>query len=487
MKYLIALDAGTTSVRAMLFDLKAQKFVYTAQSEIGQTYPQSGWVEEDGEEIFQKCQAALLDCVKAANGGTVLGVGIANQRETVLLWDRRTGKPVSPAVVWQCRRTSEFCKNIPKDMQARILEKTGLLCDAYFSASKIKWLLENTPNLQPLLKGEQLCAGTIDSFLIFRLTGNFITDHTNASRTMLFDVKNLRWDEELLAFFGVPKHILATPVPCTARLGETLIAGQNIQVAGCAGDQQAALLGQGCLHAGDAKATFGTGLFLLFPTGERFAPSKRGLLTTIAYTLFDKTVYTLEGSAFHAGSAVKWLRDGLGLLKTSAESEEIAESVKDSGRVYFVPAFTGLGVPHWDGDARGLFSGLTLATTRAHLVRAVLESIAFETKELCELLQAESGVPLCTLKCDGGASRNGFLMQFLADLLRIPIDRPTEPECTALGAALLCGLTLDVFKEGDFERIRTSEKIFTPAMAQDKADMLYKGYLNAVKRAILKP
>lgn len=487
MKYIIALDAGTTSVRAMLFDLKAQKFVYSSQCEISQSYPKSGWVEEDGEEIFRKSMQALSDCVKAANGARIEGIGIANQRETVLLWDRRTGKPVSPAIVWQCRRTSEFCKNIPREMQIRIRQKTGLLCDAYFSASKIKWLLENTPNLQPLLNEDRLCAGTIDSFLIFRLTGNFVTDHTNASRTMLFNVKTLRWDDELLAFFGVPKRILAKPVPCTERMGEATVAGQRIEVAGCAGDQQAALFGQDCIFGGEAKATFGTGLFLLFPTGERFVPSESGLLTTVAYTLFDKTAYALEGSAFHAGSAVKWLKDGLGLIKTSAESETVAQSAEDSGGVYFVPAFTGLGVPHWDGDARGLFSGISLGTTRAHIVRAALESIAFETRELCMLLEKESGLKLQALKCDGGASRNGFLMQFLADILKIPIDRPQELECTALGAALLCGLSLGIFKEEEPARIRASQKIFRPQMQAERADLLYQGYLNAVQRAILKP
>lgn len=484
MKYILALDAGTTSVRAMLYDFAEKKFVFTAQQEVGQSFPQSGWVEQDAGEIYYKAAYVLNRCATFAGAENILGIGIANQRETVVLWDRETGEPVAPALVWQCRRTSAFCNSIPFDVREKIRRKTGLPMDAYFSASKIKWLLDNVPQACRLMEKGRICAGTIDSYLIFKLTGHFLTDHTNASRTMLFDIRKLDWDDELLDYFGVPREILPEVRSCTARMGTTVLGGKKIPVAGVAGDQQAALFGQACLSEGDAKITYGTGLFLLFNTGEKCAESKSGLITTIAYTLGDKTVYALEGSAFNAGSSIQWLRDGLRILKTSAESEEVAKSVQDCGGVHFVPAFTGLGAPYWNSEARGLLCGITRGTERAHIVRAVLESIAYSARELSDCMQQDSGIFLREIKCDGGASANNFLMQFQADVLGIAVNRPAERESTALGAAFLCAISLGLMGEGDVFELRKSDNIFTPVSPKENIEKLYKEHLLAVKRAI---
>ncbi len=486
-KYIIALDAGTTSVRAMVFDLAAKQFIYTAQQEVGQTFPQSGWVEQDASEIFFKAAYVLNSCRAAAGEGEIAGIGIANQRETVVLWDRETGEPVAPAIVWQCRRTSEFCASVPKGMRDVIREKTGLPMDAYFSASKIRWLLDHTPAARELAERGRLCAGTVDSFLLFRLTEgkSFVTDHTNASRTMLFNIHTLEWDGELLDYFGIPRSILPEVRSSDARMGEMKLESAIVSLAGCAGDQQAALFGQSCTKQGDCKVTYGTGLFMLFHTGERCVRSQSGLVTTVGYTLGGKTRYALEGSAFNAGSGIQWLRDGLGFLSTSAESEQVASSVPDTGGVCFVPAFTGLGAPYWQSECRGLFSGITRGTTRAHLVRAVLESIAYEAKELAVCMEKDSGFHLACLKCDGGASANDLLMQFQADVLHIPVDRPKERESTALGAALLCACSLGLADEEAASKLRIRERLFTPSPEKERFDALYLGYLQAVRRALL--
>lgn len=483
-KYVIALDEGTTSVRAGVYDVEKGAFVHRAQQEVGQSFPHSGWVEQDANEIYYKSMYVLNDCVQAAGAENTVSIGIANQRETVVFWNRETGEPICPAIVWQCRRTGKFCDSIGADMRKKIKEKTGLLPDAYFSASKIKWNLENIAEAKKLLAEGKLCAGTVESFIIFRLTGKFLTDYTNASRTMLFDIRKMQWDKELCDFFGVPLEILPQPTESDKLFGYARFGGKEIPVTGVLGDQQAALFGQACYNEGDGKVTYGTGLFMLFHTGEKCIFSNSGLLTTIAYTLNGKTAYALEGSAFNAGSAVQWLRDGIGLIDSSAESEELALSVPDTGGVCFVPAFTGLGAPHWNSEARGLLSGISRGTMKAHIVRAVLESIAFGARDLADCMIRDSGICLREIKCDGGASANSFLMQFQSDVLGITVNRPKERESTLLGASLLSAVSMGLIKVEELEKRRVSEKIFSPSKDREKFDELYKNYLLAVKRAL---
>ncbi len=483
--YIISLDAGTTSVRAFLYDPATGAFVHRAQQEVESSFPHPGWVEQDANEIFFKAAYVVSDCARAAKDGDIAGIGITNQRETVVLFDSATGEPVCPAIVWQCRRTSAYCASIPKADAARIREKTGLLPDAYFSASKIKWVLENVPAAGELLKKGRLRAGTVDSFLIFKFTEgrSFATDYTNASRTMLFNLRTLAWDEDLCAYFGVPKEILPTPLPCDSVMG-TL--GHGVPVCGVMGDQQAALFGQACFSEGDGKVTYGTGLFMLFPTGSAPVFPQNGLLTTVGAAYAGKTTYALEGSIFHAGSGVQWLRDEMGLIQNAAESERLARAVESTEGVFFVPAFTGLGAPYWDPDARGLIAGISRGTRREHIVRAVLESIAYGARDLADCMQAGSGIPLREVKCDGGASANDFLMQFQADVLGIPVDRPSERESTALGAAQMCALALGMTDEQTLACSRRSERIFMPSTDRDAYQALYAQYRSAVSRAILK-
>lgn len=486
MSYVIALDAGTTSIRAFLYDTERGIFVHGAQQEVASRYPFPGWVEQDANEIYFKAAYVLNDCLAFAKGKAA-GIGITNQRETVVLWNRETGEPVCPAIVWQCRRTSEFCKNMPEDIVRLVRERTGLTNDAYFSASKIRWALDHIPAARTLLKEGKLCVGTIDAYLIFKLTEGktFATDVTNASRTMLYDIHRLDYDEELLEFFGIPRKILPEVRASDADFGTANVGGSKIPLAGVAGDQQSALIGQAVLSAGEGKITYGTGLFLLFHTGEQCISSESGLLTTIAYQMGGKTCYALEGSVFHAGSSVQWLRDGLEILSTSSESERIALSVPNSGGVSFVPAFTGLGAPHWDSEARGMFCGITRGTTRAHMVRAVLESIACGARELLDCMTKDSGILLKEIKCDGGASENNFLMQFQADVLCANVNRPKERESTALGAAYLCAMARGLMDPKEIEVRRECERIFIP---KDKksAKKIYEDYLIAEKRAMIR-
>ena len=485
-KYVIALDAGTTSVRAMLFDLQAKKFTAVAKQEVEQSFPHPGWVEQDANEIYFKAAYALNRCITAAGADAIAGIGIANQRESVVFWNRETGEPVCPAIIWQCRRTSEFCERIPQEVKGEIVRKTGLRADAYFSASKINWGLAHVEEARRLSERGKLCVGTIDSYLIFKLTEGhtFATDYTNASRTMLFDIHALRWDEELLNFFGVPRSALPEARSCTARMGEFRAQNACIPIAGVAGDQQAALFGQACLNKGDGKITYGTGLFMLFNTGSACARSESGLLSTVGYAIGDKIVYALVGSVFNAGSSIQWLRDEMGFFKDSAQSESIALSVPDSGGVFFVPAFTGLGAPYWRGDARGLLCGITRGTSRAHIVRAVLESIAYSACDLSVCMQQDSGIPLNGIRCDGGASANDFLMQFQADVLGVAIDRPRERESTALGAALLCAVALGLADETSVSDYRVCERKFTPAQQREDFLRSYSAYKTAVNRAL---
>ena len=484
--YIISIDAGTTSVRAFLYDVEEDRFVHRAQQEVESSFPHPGWVEQDAGEIFFKVAYVLSDCARAASGGMIAGVGITNQRETVVLFDSATGEPVCPAIVWQCRRTSDYCASIPKADACLIREKTGLLPDAYFSASKIKWMLENVPSARGLLAKGRLRAGTVDSYLIFRLSEgrSFATDYTNASRTMLFNIHTLGWDDGLLAYFGIPKSILPTPLPCD-RVMATL--GHGVPVAGVMGDQQAALFGQACFGAGDSKVTYGTGLFMLFPTGTKPVFSDNGLLTTVGAAYRGKTTYALEGSIFHAGSGVQWLRDEMGLIENAAESERLARAAENNGGVYFVPAFTGLGAPYWDPSARGLLAGISRGTRREHVVRAVLESIAYGARDLAVCMEKGSGIPLKKVKCDGGASANDFLMQFQADVLNIPVDRPSERESTALGAAHMCALAIGATDEETLANSRRSERVFEPSAEREKYENLYMGYKKAVARALMKP
>ncbi len=486
MRYLIALDAGTTSVRAFLYDIAAREFVYRAQQELGLSFPRPGWVEQDAEEIYCKAAYVLRDCLRAADGD-VAGIGIANQRETTVLWDRETGEPVCPAIGWQCRRTGEWCAALDEGVRRLVGERTGLVPDAYFSAGKIRWDLDHVPAARRLMKAGRLCAGTVDSWLVFRFTEgrSFVTDVTNASRTMLFNIHTLDWDKDLLERFSIPRAILPEVRDNDALFGEVRMRDGVFPIAGMAGDQQAALIGQGCFAAGEGKITYGTGLFVLFSSGETPVRSQSGLLTAVGYRMGGRSSYALEGSAFHAGSAVRWLRDGLGLLSAAAESETLAASVEDSGGVRFVPAFTGLGAPHWQPQARALFSGVTLGTTRAHLVRAVLESIAFEARELVDCVRRD-GVPVRAVRCDGGASANGLLMQFQADLLGVTVDRPHEKESTALGAAMLCALALGMTDEASLPSYRRAGTLFQPdPVLRGTREADYRDYLLAVRRALL--
>ena len=485
-KYIISLDAGTTSVRAFLYDPLADSFVHRAQQEVESSFPKPGWVEQDANEIFFKAAYVVSDCARAAGGGQVIGLGITNQRETVVLFDGVTGEPVCPAIVWQCRRTSEYCASIPKEDASRIREKTGLLPDAYSSASKIRWVLENVPAARELLKKGRLRAGTVDSYLIFKLTGGkrFCTDYTNASRTMLFNIHTLDWDDGLLAYFGIPRDILPTPLPCDSVMG-TL--GHGTPICGVMGDQQAALFGQACFEEGDSKVTYGTGLFMLFPTGGTPIFQSNGLLTTVGASYAGKTAYALEGSIFHAGSGVQWLRDEMGLIENAAESERLARTVDSTEGVYFVPAFTGLGAPYWAPEARGLIAGISRGTRREHIVRAVLESIAYGARDLADCMQEGSGIALRGVKCDGGASANDFLMQFQSDVLGIPVDRPSERESTALGAAHMCALALGLTDEANLSASRRSERVFVPSSDRAHFSALYKEYRTAVSRALMHP
>lgn len=487
-KYLLALDQGTTSSRAILFDLE-QNIVGVSQREFTQYFPQNGWVEHDPEEIWES-QRAVMEAVIAESRVSpeeIAAIGITNQRETTVLWEKDTGKPVCNAIVWQCRRTADIVEKLVADgLGEHIRAVTGLVPDAYFSGTKIKWILDNVPGVREKARRGEVLFGTVDTWLLWKLTGGAVhaTDVTNASRTMLFDIHALRWDETLLKALDIPPSVLPEVRSSSEIYGYTQIGGVKIPVAGIAGDQQAALFGQGCFEAGEAKNTYGTGCFLLMNTGGKPCESQNGLVTTVAAGLPGRVTYALEGSVFVGGAVIQWLRDELRVLTEAREAETLALSVPDNGGVYLVPAFTGLGAPHWDMYARGAIVGLTRATTREHIVRAAQESIAYQVAELVAAMEADTGIRMDSLRADGGASRDKFLMQFQADIIGKPVRRPVIRETTALGAAYLAGLAVGIWQSTD--ELRSLWRVdaeFTPAMTAESRQRLMSDWQKAVGRA----
>ncbi len=487
--YILALDQGTTSSRAILFDAAGQ-IAASAGQELPQIYPQAGWVEHDPNAIWQsqhECIQAVLRKAAVAPE-QIAAIGIANQRETSLAWQRSTSEPLCNAIVWQCRRTASRCQELEAQGLAEMVrQKTGLVLDAYFSGPKFEWILQNVPRARELAARNDLCLGTVDSWLIANLTGHaqHVTDPTNASRTMLYDIHAREWDEDMLALFGIPRAALPRVVPSSGFIENTdpAVFGAAVPIAGIAGDQQAALFGQTCWQPGHAKNTYGTGCFLLSHTGEHATPSRSGLLTTVAASS-HRTAYALEGSVFVAGAAIQWLRDKMGVIATAAESEELARQVHDSGGVFVVPAFTGLGTPYWDPNARGSILGLTLGSTKAHIVRATLESIALQTRDVVQTMQQESGAALQELRADGGAVANALLMQTQADLLGIPVVVPSITETTALGAAYLAGLGVGFWP--DTETVKTQWRVahrYEPQISADERESRYATWQRAVERA----
>ena len=489
MRYILSLDQGTTSSRALLFDDHgAVRSV--AQREFTQIFPQPGWVEHDPEEIAASQIAVALEALSKANAqpGEVAAIGITNQRETTIIWDRATGKPIYNAIVWQDRRTAEFCQQLKtQGHEIFIQQRTGLLIDAYFSGSKLSWILEHVPNARTLAQENRLAFGTVDTWLIWKLTGGrvHITDASNASRTMLFNLQSGGWDSDLLDLFRIPASMLPAIRPSSGVYGEvSAVAGLNgIPIAGIAGDQQAALFGQRCTSPGLTKNTYGTGCFMLQSTGTRTVPSTNRLLTTVAWRIGDTTDYALEGSVFVGGAVVQWLRDGLGIIRASSEVETLAKSVPDNGGVYFVPAFVGLGAPHWDSFARGALFGLTRGSTAGHIARAALESIAYQVADLMDAVQTDTSTPLQELRADGGASANDGLMQFQADILRVPVVRPAMTETTALGAAFLAGLATGFWKDVNaISNLPREERRFEPSLPRSQVDNMRQRWNEAISR-----
>ncbi len=490
--YIAALDQGTTSSRAILFN-QAGEIAARAQYPFRQIYPQPGWVEHDPMEIWASERRALAEITSHIDPRQVAAIGITNQRETTILWDRRTGEPIHNAIVWQCRRTAPFCDGLKaQGLGETIAEKTGLLIDAYFSASKIRWLLDNVPGARERAERGELCFGTVDSWLIWQLSGGavHVTDYSNASRTMLFNIHTLRWDEELCELFGIPMSILPRPVGnsevygLVARDLPELEGLAGIPICGSIGDQPAALFGQGCFHPGEAKNTYGTGCFTLMNVGREAVRSQAGLVTSVGWSVGGETSYALEGSVFNAGSTIQWLRDELKLIDSAPECDRLAESVPDSGGVVIVPAFTGLGAPYWDMYARGTILGLTRGSTRAHIARAVLDAISLQVTDLVRAMNADAPCPITTLRVDGGASVSDILMQIQADLLGIPVDRPAQVETTAFGAAALAGLAAGVWKDtGELEKLRRSQHVFTPLRSGEDCGREYRRWQRAVERA----
>ena len=492
--YVVAMDQGTTSSRAILFN-RAGEIVSRAQYPFRQIYPQPGWVEHDPVELWNMEKKALAEAVDAAHidPKQIAALGITNQRETTILWERTTGRPVYNAIVWQCRRTAAICGQLKADGLAEtVAEKTGLLIDAYFSGTKIKWLLDNVPGARERAEQGELCAGTVDSWLIWNLTGGkvHVTDYSNASRTMLFNIHTLQWDGELCRTLGIPMSLLPQPRSNSEVYGKIaenipgLESLAGIPICGSAGDQPAALFGQACFLPGQAKNTYGTGCFTLMNVGGQPVHSKAGLVTSVGWSVDGKLTYALEGSVFNAGSTIQWLRDELGLIESAPDCDRLAESVPSSGGVYVVPAFTGLGAPYWDMYARGTIVGLTRGSTRAHIARAVLDSIAFQVTDLVQAMNDDASCPLTTLRVDGGAAVSDILMQTQADLLRLPVDRPAQVETTAFGAAALAGLAVGVWSGFDeLKGLRRSQHVFLPQREETACTVDYRHWRRAVERA----
>ncbi len=489
-KYMMALDSGTTSNRCILFD-RAGRIVSVAQREFTQYFPQPGWVEHDANEIWATLLGVAVEAMQMAGAAAadIAAIGITNQRETTIVWDKATGEPVHHAIVWQCRRTSEYCDELrARGLTARFREKTGLVLDAYFSATKLHWLLENVPGVRERAAKGELLFGTVETWLIWKLTGGraHVTDYSNASRTMLFNINTLDWDEEILAELNIPRSMLPKPLPSSGLFGTTApsLLGGEIPITGAAGDQQAALFGQTCFQPGEAKNTYGTGCFLLMNTGEKPVFSQNGLVTTIAWGLGEKVTYALEASIFVAGAAIQWLRDEMKLIANAAESEAVAQEVADTNGCYVVPAFTGLGAPYWDQYARGAIVGLTRGCNRAHIVRATLDSLTYQTYDVLNAMRADSGIALASLKVDGGASANNYLMQTQADVIGAPVLRPTCVESTAMGAAYLAGLAVGFWRDqAEIRKIWAVDRTFEPQLDAKSRDARLHGWHRAVQRA----
>ena len=487
-KYVMALDAGTTSNRCILFNEKGE-MCSVAQKEFTQFFPKPGWVEDDADEIWATQYEVAKQAMEnvGATATDIAAIGITNQRETTIVWDKATGEPVHHAIVWQCRRTAEYCDSLKdKGLVDKIREKTGLVIDAYFSGTKIRWILENVPGARQRAEAGELLFGTVETWLIWKLTKGkvHVTDYSNASRTMLFNINTLQWDDEILAELNIPKCMLpeAKPSSCVYGEADPSLFGGPIKIGGAAGDQQAALFGQTCYKAGEAKNTYGTGCFLLMNTGEKPIFSKNGLVTTIAWGLDGKVNYALEGSVFVAGASIQWLRDQLRVVDTAPDSEYMATRVKDTAGCYVVPAFTGLGAPYWDQYARGVIVGLTRGCNKYHIVRATVESLAYQVNDVLQAMKADSGIDLAALNVDGGASANNFLMQTQADISGCPVNRPSCVETTAMGAAYLAGIAVGYWKDKEDVIANTSlDRTFTPAISAEERETRIKGWKKAVK------
>ena len=492
MKYILSIDQGTTGSRAVVYDKKGKKKA-SAYQEFPQYFPKPGWVEHDPEEIWESVRNSIQKVLRKVPGKSIAAIGITNQRETTVIWDKKTGKPVYNAIVWQCRRTADRCDRLKKRGEAEFFKKrTGLPIDAYFSATKIEWILKNVKGTLSKAKKGRLCFGTTDSWILWKLTGGAIhaTDYTNASRTMLFNIEKLKWDGEILKKFGIPKDMLPEVKKSSGIFGNTVRTGalpSGIPISGIAGDQQAALFGQTCFQPGTMKNTYGTGSFILLNIGKKRPVSKYGLITTLGCGSQGEPVYVLEGAIFITGAAIQWLRDGLKLFSDASESERLAEEVKDNGGVYFVPALVGLGAPYWDSGARGSIYGITRGTTKGHIARAALEAMCYQTKDVLEAMKKDSGLRIMDLKVDGGAVANNFLCQFQADVLGVSVIRPKVIETTSCGAAYLAGLAAGYWKNTDeIKKNWDKDRVFKPRISRKKAARLYSEWLVAIDRTLTK-